>query len=114
MEFSAEDRQILYNVWMSQKAKMHLTQMEMAKRLGVSQIEFSRLLRGDSPLSMAFISKFCRLLHIEPHMVLPSLKNHSTNEAQIVYLKNRVTIDGEIQQVSIEGNQVVIEYIHYI
>ncbi|MBF4318655.1 XRE family transcriptional regulator, partial [Vibrio anguillarum] len=33
MEFSEEDRQALYNAWMSQKAKMHLTQMEMAKRL---------------------------------------------------------------------------------
>ncbi len=41
MVFSEEDRQALYNVWMSQKAKMHLTQMEMARRLNLTQLEFS-------------------------------------------------------------------------
>ncbi|MGT0150742.1 helix-turn-helix domain-containing protein [Vibrio metschnikovii] len=109
MEFSAEDRQALYNVWMSQKPKMHLTQMQMAKRLNLTQVEFSQLLRGDSPLSMTFISQFCRHLHIEPHMVIPSLK---TNQ-QAISLTSRVIIDGDIQHVSIEGNQVIIEYVHY-
>ncbi|MCG3728587.1 helix-turn-helix domain-containing protein [Vibrio cincinnatiensis] len=113
MEFNAEDRQALYNVWMSQKAKMHLTQMEMAKRLHVSQVEFSHLLRGDVPLSMAFITQFCRHLHVEPHTILPSLKQGMQGESQVISLKNRVIIDGEIQQVSIEGNQVIIDYIHY-
>lgn len=56
MELNQEDRNALYDVWMIKKAKMHMTQMEMTKRLGVSQVEFSELLRGDAPLSMAFVS----------------------------------------------------------
>ncbi|WP_217536506.1 helix-turn-helix domain-containing protein [Vibrio metschnikovii] len=113
MEFSAEDRQALYNVWMSQKAKMHLTQMQMAKRLNLTQVEFSQLLRGDSPLSMTFISQFCRHLHIEPHMVIPSLKTAAAYNQQAISLTSRVIIDGDIQHVSIEGNQVIIEYVYY-
>ncbi|MBF4258212.1 XRE family transcriptional regulator [Vibrio anguillarum] len=113
MVFSEEDRQALYNVWMTQKAKMHLTQMEMAKRLNLTQLEFSHLLRGDSSLSMTFISQFCRHLHIEPHRVLPSLKQTATSEVKAICLKNRISVDGDIQHVSIEGNQVIIEYIHY-
>lgn len=113
MEFSAEDRQALYNVWMSQKAKMHLTQMQMAKQLNLTQIEFSQLLRGDRPLSMSFISQFCRHLHLEPHTVIPSLKTAPAYDKQVISLKSRVIIDGDIQNVSIEGNQVIIEYVHY-
>mgnify|MGYP001037332732 CR=1 FL=1 len=44
--------------------KMHMTQMEMTKRLGVSQGEFSELLRGDAPLSMSFVSRFCQHLQL--------------------------------------------------
>lgn len=44
MDFTQRDREALNQVWMSQKAKMRLTQMEMVKRLGLSQLEFSRLL----------------------------------------------------------------------
>lgn len=40
MELNQEDRKALYDVWMTKKAKMHMTQMEMTKRLGVSQGEF--------------------------------------------------------------------------
>lgn len=58
MELNQEDRKALYDVWMTKKAKMHMTQMEMTKRLGVSQGEFSELLRGDAPLSMSFVSRF--------------------------------------------------------
>jgi len=46
MEFTELDRNALYDIWMSQKAKMHLTQMEMAKRLGISLHEFSSLLNS--------------------------------------------------------------------
>lgn len=40
MELNQEDRKALYDVWMTKKAKMHMTQMEMTKRLGVSQESF--------------------------------------------------------------------------
>ncbi len=40
MELNQEDRKALYDVWMTKKAKMHMTQMEMTKRLGVSQGSF--------------------------------------------------------------------------
>ncbi|MCQ6493188.1 XRE family transcriptional regulator, partial [Vibrio parahaemolyticus] len=45
MEFTELDRNALFDIWMSQKAKMHITQMEMAKRLGLCLHEFSGLLR---------------------------------------------------------------------
>ncbi|MBL4304328.1 helix-turn-helix domain-containing protein [Vibrio fluvialis] len=114
MEFGPEDRIALYDVWMSQKAKMHLTQMEMTKRLGVSQVEFSNILRGNAPLTMAFVTKFCQQLHVEPHNVLPTLKNKFISGEHLVHLQNRVTVDGEIQRVLIDGNQVIIEYTHLV
>ncbi len=112
MEFCQEDRSALYDVWMSQKAKMHLTQMEITRRLGISQVEFSNLLRGSEPLSMSFIAKFCKHLHVDPQNVLPSLRTHQGIGESLVYLQNRISVDGEIQKVHVEGNQVIIEYLH--
>ncbi|QXO15440.1 MULTISPECIES: helix-turn-helix domain-containing protein [Vibrio] len=112
MEFGPEDRHALYDIWMSQKAKMHLTQMEMAKRLGVSQVEFSNLLRGNAPLTMSFVTTFCQHLHVEPYNVLPTLKSKFTSGEHLVRLQNRITVDGEIQRVQVDGNQVIIEYTH--
>ncbi|MGD8110869.1 helix-turn-helix domain-containing protein [Vibrio sp. TRT 21S02] len=114
MEFTQEDRDALHRTWMSQKAKMRITQMEFAKKLGVSQIEFSELLRGSKPLTMSFISQFCRLLHVEPQQLLPSLKASSTGAPRVVFLESRMSVDGEIQRAYIEGNQVVVEYAHTI
>ncbi len=110
MEFTQQDRDALYRVWMSQKAKRHLTQMQMAKLLGMSQLEFSNLLRGNEPLSLSFISRFCQQLNLEPHNVVPSMHRSTGPETQKVFLQNRVIIDGEIQNVQIEGNQVIIDY----
>ena len=42
MEFTDQDREALYNIWMSQKAKLRLTQMEVAKRLGMNSIVSSQ------------------------------------------------------------------------
>ncbi|EGQ7789708.1 helix-turn-helix transcriptional regulator [Vibrio cholerae] len=112
MELNQEDRRALYDVWMTKKAKMHMTQMEMTKRLGVSQGEFSELLRGDAPLSMSFVSRFCQHLHVEPHNVLPTLKRKTRSGEKLVHLQNRVTVDGDIKRVYVEGNQVIIEYTH--
>ncbi|MCG3723303.1 XRE family transcriptional regulator [Vibrio cincinnatiensis] len=114
MEFNAEDRQALYNVWMSQKAKMHLTQMAMAKRLGLSQLEFSQRLRGELPLSASFVTQFCQHLHVEPYHVIPSMKKVPKFSSRTIQLQNKIIIDGDIQQVRVEGNQVVIEYLHHL
>lgn len=114
MEFTQQDRDTLYQVWMSQKAKMRLTQMEMSKRLGMTQREFSELLRGTSTLRMGFVSQFCHQLHVDPKVIIPSLMNTSTETPKVVYLKSKMMIDGEIQRAYIEGNQVVVEYAHTI
>ena len=114
MEFTDNDRQALNTIWMSQKTKMRLTQMEFAKKLGMNQLSFSRLMRGESPLTMSFVSQFCRLLHIDPNVTVPSLKANHSNGHKIVYLKSRMTVDGEIQNAYIEGNQVVVEYAHTV
>ncbi|WP_428773847.1 helix-turn-helix domain-containing protein [Vibrio sp.] len=114
MQFTQQDREALYQIWMSQKAKMRLTQMEVAKRLGLTQVQFSDMLRGDEPLSMTFVTQFCRHMHVDPKLVLPSLRNDGHSGTQAVYLQSRMTVDGEIQRAYIEGNQVVVEYVHTV
>lgn len=42
MQYTEEDQQILHDTWMSYKAKMRVTQIEMAKKLGMSQFGFFR------------------------------------------------------------------------
>ncbi|CAH1585981.1 XRE family transcriptional regulator [Vibrio rotiferianus] len=112
MEFTELDRNALYDIWMSQKAKMHLTQMEMAKRLGLNLHEFSALLRGSAPLTLGFVNKLCEQLHVRPAQVIPSLTDRDVSSSCSVYLQNRISVDGDIKNVFIEGNQVVIEYEH--
>lgn len=114
MEFTEQDREALYQTWMSQKSKMRITQMEFSKQLGMNQLTFSRILRGENPLTMPFISHFCRLLHLEPKHVLPSLKETMGQAPKIVYLQSRMSVDGVIQNAYIEGNQVVVEYAHTV
>ena len=114
MEFTEQDREVLYQTWMSQKSKMRLTQMEFAKKLGMNQLTFSQILRGESPLTMPFISLFCRLLQLDPKQVFPSLKETSSQGPKIVYLQSRMSVDGEIQNAYIEGNQVIVEYAHRV
>ncbi len=92
MEFTELDRNALYDIWMSQKAKMHITQMEMAKRLGLSLHEFSGLLRGNSPLTLGFIKQLCEQLHVRPGQVIPSLTERELSAAGSVHLQNRVTV----------------------
>ena len=114
MEFTERDRDALYQTWMSQKSKMRLTQMEFAKKLGMSPLAFPQMLRGEKPLNMSFISHFCRLLRLEPNHVFPSLKEQSDTGPKVVYLQSRMSVDGEIQNAYIEGNQVIVEYAHII
>ncbi|WP_117232770.1 helix-turn-helix domain-containing protein [Vibrio maerlii] len=114
MEFTPQDTQALYQMWMSQKAKMRLTQMEVAKRLGLSQLDFSSILRGMTPLSMGFVSQFCQLMQVEPKQFIPSLMAGSETAPKVVYLKSSMTIDGEIQRAYIEGNKVIVEYAHTV
>ncbi|CAH0536359.1 helix-turn-helix domain-containing protein [Vibrio marisflavi] len=112
MDFTQEDREALNQVWMSQKAKMRLTQMEMVKRLGLSQLEFSKLLRGVTPLSMTFVSEFCEQLHVDPRKVIPSLVQNNLATPKEVHLTSKMSVDGEIQRAYIEGNSVIVEYVH--
>ncbi len=88
--------------------------MDVAKRLGLTQLEFSNLLRGNAALTMTFISQFCRMLHVDPKMVIPSLMYGSESGSKVVYLESRMSVDGEIQRVYLEGNQVVVEYAHTV
>ncbi|MEH0664524.1 helix-turn-helix transcriptional regulator [Vibrio scophthalmi] len=114
MEFTEQDREAIYTTWMSQKSKMRLTQMEFAKKLGMNQLSFSRVLRGEAPMTMPFVTKFCHLLHLDPKLVVPSLKERSDQGPKIVYLQSRMSVDGEIQNAYIEGNQVIVEYAHVV
>ncbi|WP_394128509.1 helix-turn-helix domain-containing protein [Vibrio hepatarius] len=115
MEFTEKDREALYQTWMSQKSKMRLTQMEFAKKLGMNQLAFSQVLRGEAELTMQFVTNFCRLLQLEPHNAVPSLKeSHNSGAPKVVYLQSRMTVDGEIQNAYIEGNQVIVEYAHRV
>ncbi|MDG3086385.1 helix-turn-helix transcriptional regulator [Vibrio hannami] len=114
MNFTEADREALNGIWMSQKAKMRLTQMEIVKKLGLTQLEFSNYLRGAVPLNITFIERLCRIMHVEPALVIPSLKVNPEESAKVVYLKTTVNVDGAIQNAYIDGNQVVIEYAHLV
>ncbi|SJN55295.1 helix-turn-helix transcriptional regulator [Vibrio ruber] len=110
MTYTSDDLEALYHVWMSQKARMHLTQMEVAKQLGLTQIQLSNILRGREPLTQQFVQSFCRYLHVDPYLFMPSLIQQQREGQQQVKLVNRVIIDGDIDSVYVDGNQVVIEY----
>lgn len=112
MELTKEDHEALYHAWMSQKAKMHLTQMEVTKKLGVNPVVFHERLRGDRPLTREFIHELCRILHLDPYIILPSLKASLTERADKIVLKNRIKVDGKISNVYVEGDEVVIEYVY--
>ncbi|WP_261817719.1 helix-turn-helix domain-containing protein [Vibrio gallicus] len=114
MEFTEKDRGALYNTWMSQKAKMRLTQMEVARKLGVSQAEFGELLRGKATLTYPFVTRFCEMLKIDPAYVLPAFRSNVVIENSRVTLCSRMTVDGDIRNVYVEGNQVIVEYEHRI
>jgi DNA-binding Xre family transcriptional regulator len=86
----------------------------MAKRLGLSLHEFSALLRGNAPLTLGFVKQLCEQLHVRPGQVIPSMSKRDISSSGSVYLQNRITVDGEIRNVFIEGNQVVIEYEHTV
>ncbi|SMY32036.1 hypothetical protein PMAL9190_00323 [Photobacterium malacitanum] len=113
MAYTEKDRQVLHDTWMSYKAKMRITQIEMAKKLGLTQLEFSDILRGDTVIQHQFVNEFCSILSIDPVLILPSLReavqkgtlNHSV-------VKNTFIFDGEIKKVTYEGNQLVVEYEH--
>ncbi|MFA0079448.1 XRE family transcriptional regulator [Vibrio artabrorum] len=114
MEFSEQDREALFKTWMSHKSRMRITQMEFSKKLGMSQLDFSKVLRGQAPLTMSFVSHFCRLLHLDPKTVFPSLTENSESGPKVVYLKSVMSVDGDIQNAYIEGNQVIVEYAHTV
>ncbi|MBJ7019091.1 XRE family transcriptional regulator, partial [Vibrio cholerae] len=42
----------------------------------------------------------------------PTLKRKTRSGEKLVHLQNRVTVDGDIKRVYVEGNQVIIEYTH--
>ncbi|MDC0611869.1 helix-turn-helix transcriptional regulator [Vibrio sp.] len=110
MELSNEDRLALQNVWMSQKAKMQLTQMEMSRRLGFTQIEFADIMKGKNPLSLQFVQNFCQHLHVDPYTFLPSLIALRKENKEPVIITTTVSVQGQVQNVRVEDNQVIIQY----
>lgn len=112
MEFTQQDRDELYHIWMSKKAKMRLIQMEVVKTLGLTQNEFSDLLRGNARLNINFINQFCQIMHVDPKQALPSFRNGALDPSKQITLKTRVSIEGEIQRAYVEGNEVIIEYVY--
>lgn len=113
MQYTEEDQQILHDTWMSYKAKMRVTQIEMAKKLGMSQLVFSDTLRGKLPLEHKFVNQFCDFIGVDPLLTLPSLrKNMGSANSGSVLLTNRFILDGEIRNVRYSGNQLIVEYEH--
>ncbi len=113
MAYTENDRRVLHDTWMSYKAKMRITQIEMAKKLGLTQLEFSDILRGGTIIQHQFVNDFCGILNIDPVLILPSLREavqKGTCTHSIV--KNTFIFDGEIKKVTYVGNQLVVEYEH--
>ncbi|WP_237465839.1 XRE family transcriptional regulator [Vibrio stylophorae] len=111
MEFTAQDRDVLFDRWMSYKSKARITQIEMAQKLSMSQADFSNALRGSEPLDPGFVRKFCHFMRLEPSDILPSMIE-KLREGKIdrVMLTNTFILDGDIKNVKVEGNKVFVEY----
>lgn len=110
MELTPQDRLALHDVWMSQKAKMQLTQMEISRRLGVSQPEFSDIMKGKVELTLQFVQTFCRHIHVDPYTFLPSLISQRKENHPPIFMTTSVTVEGQIRDVVVENNQVIIQY----
>ncbi|EAR54863.1 hypothetical protein SKA34_14260 [Photobacterium sp. SKA34] len=113
MLYTEKDRQILHDTWMSYKAKMRITQIEMAKQLGLTQLEFSDILRGSTLIEQQFVNEFCGAIGVDPVLILPSMRERmSTGQSTNSSIKNTFIFDGEITNVTYSGNQLVVEYEH--
>jgi transcriptional regulator with XRE-family HTH domain len=113
MQYTEKDRRVLHDTWMSYKAKMRITQIEMAKKLELTQLEFSDILRGDSVIQQQFVNDFCGILNIDPVLILPSLRE-AVQKGSLAnsIIKNTFIFDGEIKKVTYVGNQLIVEYEH--
>ncbi|ELR63517.1 hypothetical protein C942_03533 [Photobacterium marinum] len=115
MQYTEQDRQVLHDTWMSYKAKMRITQIEMAKKLGLSQLAFSDILRGQVPLEHSFVNKLCNLIGVDPLLTLPSLREQIGGSLpNSVILTNTYIVDGNIKNVRYSGNQIIVEYEHSV
>jgi len=115
MQYTEKDRQVLHDTWMSYKAKMRVTQIEMAKRLGLSQLVFSDILRGQVPLEHSFVNQFCDYIGVDPAITLPSLRQQVGGTLpNSVMLTNTYIVDGNIRNVRYSGNQIIVEYEHNV
>lgn len=115
MQYTEQDRRVLHDTWMSYKAKMRITQIEMAKKLGMSQIAFSDILRGKMPIEHSFVNEFCSYLGVDPVVTLPSLRKQIGGSLpNSVKLTNTFIVDGDIRNVRYSGNQVIVEYEHSV
>lgn len=113
MQYTEKDRKVLHDTWMSYKAKMRITQIEMAKKLGLTQLEFSDILRGSTVIQQQFVNDFCLLLNVDPVLILPSLRE-AVQKGSLTHslVKNTFIFDGEIKKVTYVGNQLIVEYEH--
>ncbi|WP_299018557.1 helix-turn-helix transcriptional regulator [uncultured Photobacterium sp.] len=115
MQYTEQDRQVLHDTWMSYKAKMRVTQIEMAKKLGLSQLVFSDILRGQVPLEHSFVNQLCDYIGVDPIITLPSLREQVAGVLpNTVTLTNTYIVDGNIRNVRYCGNQIVVEYEHSV
>lgn len=115
MQYTEQDRQVLHDTWMSYKAKMRITQIEMAKKLGLSQLVFSDILRGKLPIEHSFVNQFCSYLGVDPVLILPSLREQVGGAMpNSVMLTNTYIVDGNIRNVRYNGNQLIVEYEHNV
>nr|WP_086938863.1 helix-turn-helix transcriptional regulator [Thaumasiovibrio occultus] len=109
MEYSENDRMALYDLWMSQKVKMRMTQMEMAKKLGVTQGEFSARLRGELPLTRDFVDQFCARMRVRPEVIIPSV-GVAAGVRHDSPLTSKISIEGSIVNVEVIGSELIVQY----
>lgn len=114
MTYTEQDREALYRTWMSYKAKMRITQIEMVKKLGISQLAFSNLMRGKGDLESAFVHRFCQIMQVDPVLTVPSLRDQATQMQgnDSVQLTQRLIFDGDITHVDYQGNELVVTFTH--
>ncbi len=114
MEFTQQDTQALYQMWMSQKSKNAIDADGSGETPWYFTTRFLFHSKRDEATDMGFVSQFCQLMHVDAKQFIPSLMAGSEMAPKVVYLKSSMTIDGEIQRAYIEGNQVIVEYAHTV
>lgn len=111
MTFTEDDRKKLYEVWVWQKEQLNLSLAQVCLTLNLSVNEFANVLHGHTPITLSFLYQLSKIIEVDLFQALPSLHRATHLNPEKLILKSCLLLDGEVLDVAINANQVVIEYL---